>query len=91
MERGYLKLPLVATAIVITPAISRLPFVGNPVVSLVLTALFIVAGMIHDRKSGRPVHPVYIGSAVLILLSGPVRFALGHTEAWQSFARYLAG
>jgi len=37
------------------------------------------------------VHPVYIKSVLVILLSGPARFALGQTAAWQSFARFLAG
>jgi len=83
------RLVLVANAIVISPAISRLPFGGNPMVSLLLTSLFIVAGMVHDRKSGRRIHPIYIWSAVLLLLSGPVRFGLGHTEAWRAFAHFL--
>jgi hypothetical protein len=84
------RLIIVANAIVISPAISRLPFGGNPMVSLGLTSLFIVAGMVHDRWSGRRIHPIYIWSAVLLLLSGPVRFALGHTAAWRALALFMA-
>ena len=86
------RLVLVATACLMTPAITRLPFVGQrPILSLGLSALFVVAGMLHDWKSRGRVHPVYVKSVLVILLSGPARFALGQTAAWQSFARFLAG
>jgi hypothetical protein len=83
------RLILLSTAVLITPAISRLPFGGNPVVSLLLTALFVVAAMIHDWKARGRVHSLYVWGVLVILLSGPVRFALGHTDAWQSVARWL--
>lgn len=82
---------LLSTAVLVTPAISRLPFGGNPVVSLVLTALFVVAAMVHDWRTRRRVSPIYAWGVFVILASGPVRFALGHTAAWQSFARWLVG
>lgn len=83
------RLILLSTAVLITPAISRLPFGGNPVVSLLLTSLFVVAAMIHDWKTRGRAHSIYVWGVLVILLSGPVRFALGHTEAWQSVARWL--
>jgi hypothetical protein len=83
------RLVLLSTVVVVTPAISRLPFVPNPMISLLLSALFVVAGMVHDWRSRGRVHPIYIWGVVVIVLSGPVRFALGHTAAWQSFARFL--
>jgi hypothetical protein len=83
------RLVLVSTALMVTPAISRLPFVPNPMVSLLLTAMFVVAGMVHDWRSRGRVHAVYILGAVVIVLSGPLRLALGHTSAWQAFARFL--
>jgi hypothetical protein len=58
-------------------------------IALVLSALFVVAGMIHDWKSRGRVHPIYVWGGLVILVSGPVRFALGQTSAWQSFARFL--
>jgi hypothetical protein len=82
---------LLATAVLVTPAISRLPFVGNPVVALLLTALFVVAAMGHDWNTHRRVSPIYAWGVFVILASGPARFALGHTLAWQSFARWLVG
>jgi hypothetical protein len=86
------RLILLGTVSIMTPAIARLPFTGrNPVLALTLSLLFIVAGMIHDWKTRRRVHPLYIVGAVIIFLSGPVRSAIGHTEVWQSFARFLVG
>lgn len=84
------RLVLLATVSIITPAIARLPFVGmRPVVGLALSAMFVVAAILHDWKTrGRP-HSIYLWGIVVILLSGPVRFGLGHTEAWHSFAHLL--
>ena len=45
--------------------------------------------MVHDWRTRGRVHPIYVWGGLVILLSGPVRFALGHTGAWQSFARFL--
>ena len=61
------------------------------VVALLLTTLFVVAAMVHDRRLGRRAHPIYVWGALAILLSGPVRFGLAHTAAWQSLARFLVG
>jgi hypothetical protein len=83
------RLFMLATILVVTPAISRLPFVPNPMVAIVLSELFVIAGMVHDWKSRGRVHPVYIWGGFVMLVSGPVRFALGHTDAWQAFARFL--
>ena len=47
--------------------------------------------MAHDWKTRRRVSPIYAWGIFVILASGPVRFALGHTAAWQSFARWLVG
>jgi hypothetical protein len=84
------RLILLGTVSIMTPAIARLPIAGrSPVVALSLSLLFVIAGMIHDWKSRRRVHPLYVWGGVIILLSGPGRAAIGHTAAWQSFARYL--
>ncbi|MCC6995970.1 MAG: hypothetical protein IT370_15280 [Deltaproteobacteria bacterium] len=86
---SHRRLILVATATLMTPALSRLPFVPHPMVSLGLSALFVVAGMVHDWKTRGRVHRVYLLGAAVIVLSGPLRVALGHTAAWQSLARWL--
>jgi hypothetical protein len=90
-DRGlHRRLVTLATVVILTPAIARLPFVGlRPVLALVLSTLFVAAAMLHDYRTERRVHPVYAIGGLALLLSGPLRFALGHTEAWQSFAHAL--
>ena len=84
------RLILLGTVSILTPAIARLSFVGhNPILALQLSLLFVIAAMIHDWKSRRRLHPLYIWGGLIVLLSGPVRSGIGHTSAWQSFARFL--
>jgi hypothetical protein len=91
------RLMVVGTAIMVAPAFSRLlmlvpmPEGPRPVVALVLTTAFVFAGMLHDWRARGRVHHVYIWGALAIFLSGPVRFGLGHTAAWQALARHLVG
>jgi hypothetical protein len=85
------RLMVVATASLMTPAIVRLPFVEKPVLALLLSTLFIVAGMIHDWRTRGKVHRVYVIGALILALSGPLRFAVARTEAWHSIASYLVG
>lgn len=86
------RLILLGTVSIMTPAIARLPFAGrNPVFALALSLLFVLAAMIHDWVTRRRIHPLYVCGAVIIFLSGPVRSAIGHTAAWQAFARFLVG
>ena len=83
------RLILIATASLMTPAIARLPFVASPVLALLLSNLFIVAGMLHDWRTRGKVHRVYIIGAAILGLSGPLRFLLGKTEVWHSIASHL--
>ncbi len=80
---------VLSTAIAVTPALSRLPFVPNPMVSLVLSTLFVAAAAIHEWRSSGRVHPIYLAGGAAILLSGPVRFMAGQSELWQTIARAL--
>ncbi|MBI4625969.1 MAG: hypothetical protein HY736_22455, partial [Verrucomicrobia bacterium] len=83
------RLILLATISSITPAISRWPWVNHrAVLALLLSLIFVLAGMIHDWKSRGRVHPLYLRGGLIVLLSGPGRAAIGNTAAWQSFARF---
>lgn len=84
------RLILLGTICLLTPAISRM-VEKRSVLALFLTLIFVVVAMIHDWQSRRRVHAVYIWGGAIILISGPLRAALGNTGAWQSFARFLAG
>jgi hypothetical protein len=79
---------LLGTICMMTPAISRMVD-KRSVLAMFLTLIFVVVAMIHDWKSRRRVHPIYIWGGALLLVSGPLRFALGNSAAWQRFARML--
>lgn len=87
---AHQRLMLLSTISLLPPAIARLPFIGvRPILLLLLSLLFVVAGILHDLRSrGRP-HPVYVFGGLALLLSGPVRFGLSQTSAWHAFARSL--
>jgi len=84
------RLILLGTICLLTPAISRLVDKRSVLASF-LTLGFVVAAMLHDWKSRRRVHPVYIWGGAIILISGPLRAAIGSSAAWQSFAHFLVG
>jgi hypothetical protein len=84
------RLMLLATISIITPAIARLWFVHQrPPFALGLTNLFVLAAVAHDWWRDRRVHPVYIWGGLFILVSGPLRIAVGHTDLWHAIARML--
>jgi hypothetical protein len=89
------RLMLVGTAVMITPALARLilfvPVGPRPVAALVLSMAFVVAGMIHDWRTRGRVHRLYVWAALGIALSGPLRFGVAHTSAWQGLVRHLVG
>jgi hypothetical protein len=84
------RLMLLATVSIITPALARL--VGRrPIYALALTPLFVAAAIAHDYRRDRRVHPIYLWGGLFILLSGPLRIAIGRTDAWHAVMRRLAG
>jgi hypothetical protein len=84
------RLVMLATLCVITPAIARLPFVElRPPVTLALHALFVLAPVLHDLRHRGRVHSIYLWGGLLILASGPLRFAFAQTEAWRTIAQWM--
>lgn len=85
------RLMLLATISIITPAIARLWFVyQRPPIALGLTNLFVLVAIGHDWRRDRHVHPIYIWGGLIILLSGPLRIAIGSTNLWHALmARFL--
>jgi hypothetical protein len=61
------------------------------VLAMFLTLAFVVVAMIQDWLSRRRVHPIYIVGGLILLVSGPLRAAIGNSSAWHSFARMLVG
>jgi len=87
------RLMLLATIVLLTPAIARMRFIGEggPPVAIGGTCLFVVACLIYDRAAHGRVHPAFLWGGLFVMLSLPLRAAIGHTDAWVSFAGWLIG
>lgn len=83
------RLLLLATLGLLTPAIARLPFVSGPLEFFGYTDLFILACLVYDRVAHGRVHPAFQWGAAFVVLSQPLRLALGGTQAWLDFAGWL--
>ena len=47
--------------------------------------------MIHDWRTRRRIHQVYIWGGLILLVSGPFRAIFGQSAAWHSIARMIVG
>ena len=93
------RLMLLATMSLITPALARIVtqivqgagIVGVPGVvgAVVLVNVFLAALVIHDLATRRRLHPATLWGGGFLLLSEPLRFAIGFSAPWQAFARAL--
>jgi uncharacterized membrane protein YozB (DUF420 family) len=86
------RLMLLATIALLTPAIARLGRLigpGGPPVAITGTCLFVVACLLYDRAAHGRVHPAFLWGGLFLMLSLPVRFAIGGTDVWLSFAGWL--
>ncbi len=87
------RLMMLATISILTPAIARMRLevfgLSGPIFNFVVTDLFIVAGVIYDYATRRRVHAAYIWGGLAIIVSQPLRLAIGHTDAWLVFAKWL--
>lgn len=86
------RLMLLASVSILQPAIVRLPlrFIQtNPLVSLVLIDLCVLAPVVFDTIKNRKLQPAFGWGALLILASQPLSFLLGATHVWTRFATWL--
>ena len=87
---AHQRLMLLATIAILPPALARLPLIGvRPILALLASLLFVVAGVVYDLRTRRRPHPVYVLGGLGLLISGPIRFALSQTNAWHAIARSL--
>jgi hypothetical protein len=90
------RLMLLATTTLLVPAMGRLDAqimqpLGLPrlVLAPAVTFAFIAWAWVHDwRRVGR-VHPAYVIGGIALLVSIPLRRAIGFTDAWLPLARWL--
>jgi hypothetical protein len=84
---------LLATIALLTPAIARFRFFlhGGPPVAIVGTALFVLVCLGWDRAAHGRIHPAFLWGGLFLIVSLPVRFAIGQTAACGAFAEWLTG
>ena len=85
------RLMILATTILVLPAVSRVSFLGTPAPIwefMLVWPLPVYLLMIHDFYRKRFIHPVYLIGVVTML---PMRLILpfGSSRAWQSTAAWI--
>jgi hypothetical protein len=88
------RLMLLGSVAILDAAIARWPiqFVQTTQYGYyVLTDLFIAAAIAYDVLSRGRIGRTYLWGGALIVAQQPLRELVGHTAAWQTFARMIAG
>jgi hypothetical protein len=83
---------LVATNILLIPAVGRMIFLGKPVPELeflIVWPLPIYVAIVHDFITKRIIHPVYVIGLVAMLVMR-LCLPLRDTETWIKFSKWLA-
>lgn len=85
------RLMLVATTLLILPAIGRMTFLGFPVALwkfMLVWPLPVYLAMVHDLRAKRLVHPVYVIGLVAMLTMRLV-LPLNQSAAWHAVAAHI--
>jgi hypothetical protein len=73
--------------------LSRLPLAliqnNGPLIFFGVNDLLLLACIAYDTLVHRRLHPAYLWAGLLLIVSHPVRLALGGTSAWLAFAHWL--
>jgi len=92
------RLMFLASLSLILPAAGRLDSLimtplGLPraVLGFWLTFAFVAWAWINDWRKIRRIHPAYVYGGIALLVSLPVRRAIGFTDAWVPIAQWLTG
>jgi uncharacterized membrane protein YozB (DUF420 family) len=85
------RLMLLATIAVVTPAIARFRFFlpGGPLLAIGGTCALVLVCLFYDRLAHGRVHPAFLWGGLFLMLSLPLRFAMGRTHAWLAVAGWL--
>ena len=84
---------LLATIVLVTAAIARLPVVGDygPPAFFGLTDLLLVPLIIWDFRTRGRLHPVTLWGGLLIIALEPLQLWISGTDGWLAFARWATG
>ena len=88
---AHKRLMLFATIALLPPALGRVRVLNaiGPQAFFGVTVAFIVVVLAYDYWTRRRVHAVSLWGGLFLALSFPGRIALGHTDTWLTFARWL--
>lgn len=92
--QSHKRLIVLANVALLPPALARwviFHFGLGPPVVFALASLYLVPLVVWDLTRWKRLHPVTLWGGLLVLLSGPGRFALGQTDAWVRFADWAVG
>lgn len=87
------RLMLLATIAILPAAFARMRFIGGGglVVAVGGTTLLVLTCMLYDRLTHGRVHRAFLWGGLFLILSMPLRIAVGHTDAWMAVAGWLTG
>ena len=92
-SQTHKRLMLLATIAILPPAMARLPFAfilaTGPLAFFGLADLVLLACIFYDVVAHRRLHPAYLWGGLLLVVSQPLRLAVGGTGAWLAFAHWL--
>lgn len=86
------RLILVATTALMIAAVARWPFVavhGGPSVAALITYVFLLLLGAYDWWSTRKVYVETIWASVFLIIVQQIRFPIGQTAIWHSFASWV--
>jgi hypothetical protein len=81
----------IATRVMLAFSAAGATFVSVPgaIGALVLVDLFLAALVAYDFTTRRRLHPATLWGGGFLLVSEPLRVAIGYSQPWQDFARML--
>jgi hypothetical protein len=88
---NHKRVMLVATTIMILPAVSRMAFLGVPVPVwkfMLVWPLPVYLTMVHDFRTKHMVHPVYV-IGIAAMLAMRLVLPLNQSAAWDSVAAHI--
>jgi hypothetical protein len=94
---SHKRFMLLATANLIIPALARIVTqatqgaVPGVIGAVMAVNVFLIAMAIHDLYTRGRLHPVTLWGGAAVLISEPLRFAIGYSASWQELARALMG
>lgn len=92
--QSHKRLILLATTALLPPALARwvILYLGLvPQLVFALSLLFLVPLVVWDLRSLRRIHPATLWGGLLLVVSGPLRFALARTDGWLRFSDWAVG